>query len=244
MFKSQEALIAEIHNEFDTAQDRLLEQAKSLLDSLNTDARMEDVATRLAKVGFTNNPTVKKVTAQKKLLVTNKEQAELIQHFKFNYPFLKFLTEEELDRICEKYSLIHAPVGNYIKDVPEKNLRDIEIAQPVKQGDEWNWKEEARNRREEDALKDVGTDMRRYYLDMRFLHRWNGLGWEREKSGLFIAAPESHFDLKGLEKTSKFGFRTEVKDPIVFRYVRGGIQVLTKWGAEAEDPSLVVEKLN
>lgn len=30
----------------------------------------------------------------------------------------------------------------------------------------------------------------------------------------------------------------EVKDPIVFRYVNGGIQVITKWGIEAEDKIL------
>lgn len=69
-----------------------------------------------------------------------------------------------------------------------------------------------------------------------------------EKDGIFIAAPSSHFDLKGLSKKTQHGFmrvfKTEIKDPIVFRYVRGGIQVLTKWGLEANDPDLVVPKLN
>lgn len=68
-----------------------------------------------------------------------------------------------------------------------------------------------------------------------------------ERGGLFIAAPQSHFDTKGLTKKG-LGFfsvfETEIKDPIVFRYVRGGIQVLTKWGLEANDPALVVPKLN
>ena len=59
MFKSQEKLIAEIHNEFDTAQDRLLQQAKSFLDKASNN-RVEEVGTRLAKVGFINSPTAKK----------------------------------------------------------------------------------------------------------------------------------------------------------------------------------------
>lgn len=64
------------------------------------------------------------------------------------------------------------------------------------------------------------------------------------KSGLFICAPQSHFDLDGLKK-NKFGFlkviKTEVKDPIVFRYCRGGVQVLSKWGLEADDELLYNE---
>ena len=65
---------------------------------------------------------------------------------------------------------------------------------------------------------------------------------EINRDGLFIAAPKSHFDLKGLKKKGLgfFNFTvTEVKDPIVFRYVKGGIQVLSKWGLEANDEMLV-----
>lgn len=65
------------------------------------------------------------------------------------------------------------------------------------------------------------------------------------KSGLFIAAPKSDFNLEGLSKKGKGYFNVfEIKDPIVFRYVRGGIQVITKWGLEADDDALVVDKLN
>ena len=77
--------------------------------------------------------------------------------------------------------------------------------------------------------------------------RWNG--WDRirvDRTGLFIAAPKSHFNLDGLKKTSKFSFNlvTIQKDPIVFRYCRGGIQVITKWGLEAGDESLVNPVIN
>lgn len=70
---------------------------------------------------------------------------------------------------------------------------------------------------------------------------------EVNRTGLFIAAPQSHFNTEGLKKKGLGFFQvfeTEIKDPIVFRYVRGGIQVLTKWGLEANDPDLVVPKLN
>jgi len=306
MFTSQEKLIAEIHHEFDTAQDRLLEQAETLLSSLNipTESRIEEVADRLAKIGFVNTPTVHKAStlkerrkSEEKLLVTTKEQAELINYYKFNYPFLKFLTEDELNRICVKYKLIHAPVANYIKEVPEKNLRDIENAQKPKEGDaiEDNLYFKSAygtgsQRHIDQTFLDLGlingqikpSDILRVISESKYIsssrvaphyqetflsdntwlflissrdmlrqgaHNWNYKSISRvSKAGLHIAAPESHFNLKGLEKKSAHGFfqvfKTEVKDPIVFRYVRGGVLILTKWSVEGEDPSLVVEKLN
>jgi hypothetical protein len=69
-----------------------------------------------------------------------------------------------------------------------------------------------------------------------------------DRTGLFIAAPKEHFDLSGLTFDKNKGFYEAkvrvIKDPIVFRYVKGGIQVLSKWGLEAEDPALQIEILN
>lgn len=62
------------------------------------------------------------------------------------------------------------------------------------------------------------------------------------RTGLFIAAPKNHFNLTGLSKEGLGFFDVEIinmDDPIVFRYVKGGVQVLSKWGLEASDPELV-----
>jgi len=306
MFKSQEKLILEIHNEFDTAQERLLSQAHDLLSKIEIEkeSRIEDVAERLKNIGFTATPTVKIASEikndreqKKKVVVETAEMARLIQHYKYTYPFLKFLTEEELDRICDKYNLIHAPVGNYIKDVPEKNIRDIETAQKLREGDkletllyfvaeraknqshldetirllgfkngeftQTNFEAAIRNSKHHTEVHSIPElYIKRGYTDSTWLYLISeyDLGRRRvrdwnyykvhitNKDGLFIAAPPSHFNLNGLSKKSKHGFfkvfETEVKDPIVFRYVKGGIQVITKWGLEANDPSLVVETLN
>lgn len=78
-----------------------------------------------------------------------------------------------------------------------------------------------------------------------YLYTASGLRHEKiDKSGLFIAAPPSHFNLTGLtEDTKNRGFFkvsiTEPKDPIVFRYVVGGLQILSKWGKEAEDEAFI-----
>lgn len=65
------------------------------------------------------------------------------------------------------------------------------------------------------------------------------------KNGLFICAPPSHFDLKTLSKEGELGYfkveKWEINDPIVFRYCKGGVQVISKWGLEASDEALVNE---
>jgi hypothetical protein len=69
---------------------------------------------------------------------------------------------------------------------------------------------------------------------MRQDHMWT--------SSLYIAASKSMFT--GLDKMEKRGYEYIVKDPIVFRYVEGGLLIISKWGLEANDPELVVPELN
>lgn len=284
--KNEQALIAEIHNEFDTAQDRLLQQANEIIASNNTDAPMqlEDKAKRLESIGFVNTPIVKELIEIKKkrekiqrIVVHSQEQADLIQYYKREYPFQKFITESELDRICNKYKLIHAPVSNYIKDVPEKNLKEIELAKPLysshtptdiiyceltkddtfcnstSDGGHWCgiWGKEwyripkridgfhfTSKYRADDYLRENHGFTTTYLVkDIK--------NCTEQKTGLFIAAPKSHFDLTGLSKKGKYGYGIiniqifESKDPIVYRYCKGGLQILSKWGLEASDEALL-----
>jgi hypothetical protein len=296
---NEQAIIAEIHNAFDTAEDRLLVQAQQLLDSIDVpkESDIEKKAERLSALGFNNTQSVKQASTLKEkrqenetLVVKTKSEAELINYYKFTYPFLKFLTEEELDKICTKYNLIYAPVGNYKEDVPDKNIGEIEKAQSLKLVDNYenvfSFSENVHGGDEKLFLSLLGKKeakftqkelkylLKKYYgndienwtdlekgkyegtcffaISQRLEGMVNTVSWRKmegtNKTGLFIAAPQSHFNLKGLSKKSKFGFFNvtvqEVKDPIVFRYVKGGIQVLSKWGLEASDEALVVDKLN
>lgn len=285
LFKSQEVLVKEIHNEFDTAEDRLLEQAGKLLKELEipTMGGVERKAERLKELGFNNSEPVKraemiekKISEQNRKLVSTKEQAELIQYYKQNYPFQKFLTEGELKRICGKYGLIFAPVSHYRRDVPNKNLSEIECATPLKNRDTqtsvkllkitdfwFDVTEEIKGKLSglldvsnvsdsdmDSILYRAGDDVLKRIFNIKhsgYIYRKAELITEN-KDGLFIAAPQSHFNLNGLTKKNKYSFLnisiTKVTDPIVFRYCRGGVQVLSKWGLEAEDKDLVNEKMN
>lgn len=264
---NEKQLIEKIHSEFDSAQDRLLKEAHYILSSQNHS--MVEMSERLKSVGFVNTPTAKKGNDAKHKLVKSRYEAELIEYYKTNYPFMKFLTEAELNRICKKYGLVHNSVWNYIGEVPTKNLTDIENAQPrnkqdnpedliyceitkdgsfmILPGTKWPsiWESEwykIPNRidgkhfdsvfRANDYLRDKFGFKNEYLVG-------SVSNYHEDRQGLFICAPKSQF--KGRKFAVSF---VEVKDPIVFRYVRGGVQVITKWGLEANDPSLVVPILN
>lgn len=280
--KDEQVVIAEIHNEFDTAEDRLLKQANEILSELNPTPheKIEEKAERLHKLGFVNTPIVKNAEVIKKerkkietQIVKTKSEAELIQYYKFNYPFLKFLTVDELDKICNKYNLIYAPVNNFIKDVPSKNLKEIEAAHPLKKTDIQKnlsffkvksfWfgvpsKIKSLLRKEvqidthfnEDNVPNDSTIMA-LIKTLGYAGEYKGYIYRKatvrvvSQEGLFICAPPSNFNLKGIKKHGKLGYfhiqKFEIKDPIVFRYCRGGVQVLSKWGLEANDEALVNE---
>lgn len=278
--KTEKQIIQEIHDSFDNAQDELLRQATFIIEkhqpSLNKQAET------LEKLGFIKSKTVLKNLKTKKIILKSKEDADLVNHYKTSYPFLKFLKEEQLDTICEKYNLIYAPVGRYKEDVPEKNVYEIENAQPLKENDiveeilEFHGKPEFHEWMEKVGFTNSKTTLKNYQNKVAELykHKYCPKDWKDprtsttglfvisenidgyryfdkittiNKSGLFIAAPKSHFDLDKLNEKG-FGFfkitQTEVKDPIVFRYVQGGIQVLSKWGLEADDEMLTQENLN
>lgn len=276
--QKQQRIIQNIHNDFDSAQDRLLSQAKTLLESIHISdiGKQEQIADRLTRIGFENVPVVKQISSLKKereekgmQLVKTKEDAELIEYYKQNYPFLKFLTEHELDKICKKYNLVYAPVKNYIESVPEKNLEEIEGAQELKRSDApsdvfyTKVKYPIVDALEISSAKakmlglptvihgfksshfgDIDRYLKEHFPSVRN-RAYICSGGECikiDKQGLFICAPRHHFNTNGLKKKGLgfFDFTvTKIEDPIVFRYVRGGIQVLSKWGLEASDPALV-----
>jgi len=285
MFRNRESkerkIIQAIHDEFDSAQDRLLIQAREIIEkskvSIVKATDTENLASRLTAVGFKSTPIVKKaektITKNKELtriMVRSSEQAELIERYKMSYPFQKFLTEEELDRICTKYGLIHAPVENYIKDIPIKNLMEIEAAKPLSHEDKlydytvvnitkfWRGTPDSVKEMFKGDVRYEGSETSgkpaEHVLQAMVQERGiNYTGYVFHTAtvkvvnvqGLFICAPPSHFDLKNLSKETKLGFHkvtiTKVNDPIVYRYCKGGIQVVSKWGLEASDPGLLNE---
>jgi hypothetical protein len=214
----------------------------------------------------------------------------LIRGFTTKYPLEKFITVEELDRICEKYDLIHAPIVNYVKDIPEKNLLEIKRCKPLSQDDSYKGtitiihtdlegrfalsllgKNEFTLKEIQEIFKCWSAESSSFYpksltsADITWFEhglkcKFNLSSYPNcyeskivDKSGLFIAAPKSHFNLEGLTKATKYGFFTvtkqEVKDPVVFEFCNEEIvRIISKWGTDDDqsylDPALLNENHN
>ncbi len=287
IFNKQKITVEVIHAEFDSAEERVLNSCNELLNSLKitTEDKLESKASKLEALGFVNSEPVKQFKEFKdsRKKVEDKRTltiliVDTIQELKVAHPHDMFITVDELERICNKYDLIHAPVANYIKDIPEQNV--IDMSKRKELGD--NHKCPILNivkditffddhtKEYQNFVKDLVLNKPYPHSDvternlMELCKNFKGIRGQKyyfrnatcektDKRGLFIAAPKSHFDLKGLSKKSKFGFFTvqEIvcKDPVVFEYcINNIVRIVTKWGTDDDksylDEGLINETLN
>lgn len=259
----------QIHLEIDTAQERLLFEAEEIIKGSTLTEQIVTKAEKLKLLGFIQTPIVKKVEEKQKIIVQNRKQAEGIKYYRDKYPTLRFLTEEEFLKICNRYNLIYAPVSAYIKEIPDWNLEEIVSAPALDsedlppdvcsiQFDYFDYvSNEVRkwlNSQEWDleTAKGADDDWFRNQCPIQYqgnhLYKAGGkqIHYVDKKSTLFIAAPKSHFNLTGLEESGKFGYLKvlrieEPKDPITYRYCKGGIQVLSKWGEVEDEDTLKIQ---
>lgn len=247
--KTEYQIIEEIHHSIDIAQDLLLKQALDVLETHKLPDEQVKKAETLRRLGFRSTEEVEKLNEIDRKADFSRTLSENILHYKKRYPFLKFLTMEELDRICTKYGLLHSEVYNYIGNVPDKNLLEITNAQPLDPSD-------YRHRGNPGEFKNRKTGALRAFHFMWEIYiskpeiidaienpeDWEyvqGQNWPSpaRPDTLKIAAPEAMF--RKSANLVREGNALVQKDPIVFRLVRGGIQVLTKWGLEANDSALI-----
>lgn len=249
--KSSEQIIAEIHNEFDSASEKLLQEAKSLISGINTNK-----ADRLKNLGFSIAKPVKETEQARQLKAKNDELAKKVSYFAQWYPHNKFITEEAVKAICEKYGLVFGDASYYKGDVPEKNVKEMESfvlrKEDMNRESELDWFSQALafqlmsqsrglRRNPLSSLVEL-TPSYPSYSDFEKSQKS-----DREpryiKPPFKICAPESDFDMT---KLSRKGHKVElnIPDPIVLQPVSGGYLIVTKWGLEASDELVVNEKGN
>lgn len=117
--KNYPKVVEQIHNEFYSAGEELLKEA---LLVINNNETLIDKAERLENIGFKNSLEVKKAS----VIRLPKVVADLVQYYQQKYPFNKFITEDQVKKICNKYKLVCAPIENYKGFVPENKLNQIE----------------------------------------------------------------------------------------------------------------------
>jgi hypothetical protein len=152
----------------------------------------------------------------------------------------KFITEDEITRICQKYGLVFGPAERFIGVIPKENARAIisfkafdEDVLMVSDRNRWRTKPKVEYLKAQ-ALQSHLVDGEIYsticFLDDQF----------RDPT-FSIVANKEYFNTDGMvirKHKLEYGLP---KDPIVFYPVIGGYLIVTAWGPEAEIEELQVK---
>lgn len=256
-------LIEQIHDDFYTEVDKLIISAKSA-NSLETNKQeLLDKCERLTKLGFTNTKEVlearKEITRLEDLKKENLKKERLfeaINYFSVKYPTYKFITEDSVKKICEKYTLFYSTIDNYIGTVPDKNLKHIEDFKISNEDRCCTKKSLIRGREDYCSYREYELSNKKPEdINSGIINGWVYHGLPSSTSTinickLEIVAPEKDFDTKNLVRKGEWRFgqkEVEIPDPIVLQPVLYHNEkyylIITAWGEEASD-SMVVNHLN
>ena len=263
-------VVQQIHREFMSAADRLLADANAVI----ADASTKDVekVSRLEKLGFKQVQQVADIKPLMQKAELSKEQIELVNYYKREYPLNKFIVESQVKEICYKYNLVCGDVGRYKGFVPEKNLREIEKFK-IKNNDAIiaevvaiffdSTRKPLGGMSKDELTRDAWGIERggsatfgrggivRDHFSKRIQDFFNddSIQYLRVKGfvggdKLQICAPVKDMDIKGLELADGYKLqKIHVPDPVVLQPVKGGYLILTVWGDEASDP-IVTNEIN
>lgn len=256
-------VVQDIHNEFFTAGDNLLSEAKSLLLELEN----KDVSKgkRLAALGFTKTrEAMIAIQTDNKLAIT-KEIGELVVYYQRNYPNNKFITEDQVKLICKKYGLVLGEISAYKGFVPETKIDLIENFKLKKD--------------DKEVIELVNTCVQHIslgYFDKKNVDKYDSyllaaevnmptdpflksikdkallLGIKEDhiyiqrgnRSGsLKICAPLKDMELSSRQQVVDYKI-IDVPDPVVLQPVKCGYLIVCAWGDEASDEIIVNQTMN
>jgi hypothetical protein len=258
------AIVDEIHNEFFTAGDNILDEAKSLLTQLET----QDIAKgkRLAALGFGKTREAVAAIETENKLATTKEIAELVVHYKVNYPNNKFITEEQVKAICEKYGLVCGETSAYKGFVPESKLLEIERFKFKKEDAPFAYIEDGDGVVKKILEKDDFKNTECNFFKERMGIEGNGFFSSNSNGAKFIGyntttlygtssrimpfnvklkicAPLKDMEVKSNQQVKGYKIM-DIPDPVVLQPVRGGYLCVCAWGDESSDEIVVNQQMN
>ncbi len=266
---STKEVIEQIHKEFNTAGDLLLAQANEILND-HTNAEILNKGLKLQHLGFVSAQTTKESAELQVVREKNAGVAKAVREFKMLYPNNKFISAEDVQRICKKYNLFQGPVEAFKAHVPDKNME--EIAQFSSKNNIFGYKFKSVQFRYESDRRDHGKEVAKFLQHYIFSNQSEYDAREvigqntscsttvpRDAYGvskLTICAPEKDFTTKGLNRnwlTRTIESATKITvsvapDPVVLYPVAyqgvSGYIIVTAWGDEANDPLIFNEQKN
>ena len=133
--------IEQIHSDFDTAVETLLEisnQRQQIAESLEVPQEEKDHADGLflKEMWFGNAALAKKIEEFNNLTDSVKSQKRhgvevsksinsLVQKYQTLFPFHKFILYSQVIQICEKYNLYLSPSDFYKGEIPARNIQEM-----------------------------------------------------------------------------------------------------------------------
>jgi len=220
MRPKKEVTVQEIHDEFDSAVDSIVEQANEILARANQEDR--ETADKLDKLGFSNIGLVKQYREINESEKESKELSKYSAYYQEKYG-LKFISESLVKKICQKYGLVIGLPSDFIGEIPLKNRKEILDFQ-LDSNDYW---------RHIYIYGGFGgfIDVGKVDSDKEAIDRCKDLPMRSWSSGnrLEIVGTVDQFDLKDKIISD---YEIKSKDPIVLQECKGGYLIISKWGNE------------
>jgi hypothetical protein len=262
-------IVAEIHENFDTASDRLLKEAQEIINTGFKPVEINTYAKLANSLGFINTKDVREMriaieknNSEIERLKKIKQLADDLIHFKERYPSHKIINKEEIEKICKKYNLVFGNCTLYKGEIPKKNLEEIanfnkgmfipeDLCYYRTRVDSWGG-----NTKKVKEL--VSYDFYKYFMSSittisKDLHTLTLMHRSDENVTIdnvfYICAPVKDMDMTNM-KIAADGYTIQEKpisipDPVVLFPLRDNYYVIvSKWGLEANDQSLVIPENN
>lgn len=248
-------IIEEIHETFYTEVNRLLAEAKIFNDLESNKEIIIEKSERLKSLGFAKTKEMeiaeKELIKINKFREENKEKESLIEainYFKTKYPNQKFITEESVRKICEKYGLVYGEVSRYRGVVPTPNLNEIEIFMSFLKNEDKCFEKTVINKKSFSRPK-VSYVGEEYFKNKGINRNPKNKSIEIRELPLEIAAPKKDFDLSGMVvEDYQLKSKIEIPDPVVLQpvFYKGEkyYLIVTAWGEEGYDELVFDERKN
>lgn len=226
-----ETIEQQLHSEINSVQELLLMEAKRILEKVYSADEIKTLED-LALLGFKNSKEYREYK--------DWEKAKNVTKYAEAYPMHKFITEGAVKKICKKYGLLLADVGDYKSDIPFENQKAI-VNFRVRKDDintgylgliDWGKMMMPRMIYRNGMIDlDYGTTDEVVITPAKTVEDSK----YTKATNLKIIAPPSKLKMTG--KKIK-GHCLIDKDPIVLQPVKDGYLIVTAWGFEAKDPEV------
>lgn len=228
--------VEEIHREVYSIHSVLLKESEEIAKEVIEDNERLLTAKGILELGFHQAKNIgDPIRAANKI--------ETLKTYQHEYPNYKFIDKESIVKICEKYCLYLCDVRDFIAEIPFKNQKEI-MAFRVKEKHLLNY--DRFDHPHWMFRGELTPEQKTSYSNMVIKYEQDIINADQSENlmgcfGLKIIAPESQIDMRNKKK---IGFQIVAEDPIILQPVKEGFLIVTAWGEEAKDESVVNQKMN